>query len=251
MGRTPRDTSGLLALFKSQPVATLAEIMAALGTESRMTTFRVLRREGGHSSYSHRGSFYTLGRIVEFDSRGLWSYQEVHFSRWGTLKRTAAHFVDSSCEGCYVNELNEELGVETKESLLAAVRSGQISREQVAGRYLYCSANEEKRSSQVQARTRPIVSVTADEGQDSPMNQVKAALVLFVSTLSEKQRRLYAGLESMKLGRGGDTLIADLLDIDPHTVARGRRELLGGDVSVSRLRSPGGGRPAVEKKRQK
>jgi hypothetical protein len=34
-----------------------------------------------------------------------------------------------------------------------------------------------------------------------------------------------------------------------HTVARGRRELFSGQVEPQRVRCPGGGRKAIEKKR--
>ena len=69
--------------------------------------------------------------------------------------------------------------------------------------------------------------------------------------LDEQQRRLYAGLESLKLGRGGDRGLADFLDLDPHTVARGRQQLLAQDVEVDRARKAGGGRKPVEKKHPK
>jgi hypothetical protein len=52
-----------------------------------------------------------------------------------------------------------------------------------------------------------------------------------------------------KYGFGGDQWIADLLGMHPKTVARGRRELLSGEVEVGRVRKPGGGRKPVEKKR--
>jgi hypothetical protein len=77
---------------------------------------------------------------------------------------------------------------------------------------------------------------------------LKASILLFYSLLDEQQRRLYAGLESLKLGRGGDRSLADLLDLDPHTVARGRHQLLEQDVEVDRARKAGGGRRRVEKK---
>jgi len=67
--------------------------------------------------------------------------------------------------------------------------------------------------------------------------------------LDEKGRRLYAGLEALKTGRGGDARIAALLGLDVGTVARGRRELLHQDIEVERIRKAGGGRKAVEKKR--
>ena len=35
-------------------------------------------------------------------------------------------------------------------------------------------------------------------------DQLRAAIVLFASLLDERQRRLYAGLESLKCGWGGD-----------------------------------------------
>ena len=70
----------------------------------------------------------------------------------------------------------------------------------------------------------------------SPEEELKAAILLFYSLLDEQQRRLYAGLESLKLGRGGDRQLADFLDLDPHTVARGRQQLLAQDVEVDRAR---------------
>jgi hypothetical protein len=81
--------------------------------------------------------------------------------------------------------------------------------------------------------------------------ELKASLVLFSSLLDEQQRRLYAGLESLKFGRGGDQKLAELLQLDAHTVARGRKELLAQKVVWDRARQPGGGRKLTEKKRPK
>jgi hypothetical protein len=40
--------------------------------------------------------------------------------------------------------------------------------------------------------------------------------------------------------------------MDPHTVAKGRKELMAADLSgADRLREPGAGRPSQEKKRRK
>jgi len=79
-------------------------------------------------------------------------------------------------------------------------------------------------------------------------DELRAAIILFWSSLDEQQRRLYAGLESLKLGRGGDHQIAEFLQLDPHTVAKGRRQLVAQDVEVDRVRKLGGGRKPVEKK---
>ena len=74
-------------------------------------------------------------------------------------------------------------------------------------------------------------------------------IVLFASVLDERQRRLFCGLESLQLGT--DRNIADILHVDPHTVARGRRQLLAQDVEADRVRAVGGGRKPVGKKRRK
>ena len=58
---------------------------------------------------------------------------------------------------------------------------------------------------------------------------------------------MYAGLESFKLGHGGDRKIADLLGLDVGTVAKGRRDLLTQDVEHERVRKVGGGRKSVKK----
>jgi hypothetical protein len=82
-------------------------------------------------------------------------------------------------------------------------------------------------------------------------DEIKAAIILLFSMLDEKRRRLYAGLEAAKLGHGGDRMIAELLGLDAHTVAKGRRELFENSVDRSRIRKEGCGRKTVEKKRRK
>src|ERR1019366_10271473 len=91
----------------------------------------------------------------------------------------------------------------------------------------------------------------ARQAQQRPEDDLAAAMVLFYSLLDEQQRRLYAGLESLEWGHGGDQRRARLFGLDPDTIARGRLELLSGQVLQERVRRVGGGRPRVEKKRPK
>jgi hypothetical protein len=82
-------------------------------------------------------------------------------------------------------------------------------------------------------------------------DELKAAIVLFFCLLDEQQRRLYAGLESLKWGYGGDRKVAGLLGLDEGTVAKGRRQLLQQDVEIDKSRKSGGGRKPVEKKHRR
>jgi hypothetical protein len=57
------------------------------------------------------------------------------------------------------------------------------------------------------------------------------------ATLSEKDKRRYAGIEAAKLGHGGIDYISGLFEIDPKTVRRGLTELeLSEEPAPSRVR---------------
>ena len=242
----------LVALLRKQEIATMEEMKAALGSPVDLTVFRKLREVEYCTSYSHRGRFYTLKELARFDERGLWTCKGIHFSSFGSLVDTAEHFVVSCEGGKLASELAVELGVEVKDALLHLVNSGRLCRELLSGVYLYCSPEPSKRRQQVLTRSLPSAhhpyapmwdptAVLADE--------TRAAVILFLSTLNEKQRRLYAGLESLRFGTGGDRRIADVTGLDVHTVSKGRRELLHGELDSERIRQPGAGRHSIEKKR--
>lgn len=242
------------ALIRKQKIASLSELMDALGTSARRTAFRKLRELSCRTSYSHCGRYYTLDEVADFDDLGLWSHCEVWFSIHGSLLETAAALVEVADFGYFVEELDNILHVGTKDALRKLVRSARLARSQVAGRFLYCAVDSRRRRRQLLARRARLV----EPGIAGPMpdaaimpDELRAAIVLFFSLLDEKQRRLYAGLEALKTGRGGDTRIAQLLGLDVGTVARGRRELLEQDVEFERVRGAGGGRKSVEKKRRK
>jgi DNA-binding transcriptional regulator YhcF (GntR family) len=243
----------LRTLLLRNKIATLDELKQALGTSVDVTVFRKLKPLDYLTSYSHRGRYYTLREIARFDDRGLWSQAEVWFSRVGTLLATAEAFIDRSPRGYFADELAPLLHVEVQDALHQLNQQGRVSRQVVSGRYLYTATDPSVQKRQLLARrtveflpTVPDVSALEVDPEE-----VKAAVLLFYSLLDEQQRRLYAGLESLQLGRGGDRQLADFLDLDPHTVARGRQQLLAQDVEVGRARRAGAGRQRVEKKRPK
>jgi hypothetical protein len=62
------------------------------------------------------------------------------------------------------------------------------------------------------------------------------------ATLSEKDRRRYAGIEAAKLGQGGIDYVSGLFEMDPKTVRRGLTELeLLDDPAQNRVRKKRGG----------
>ncbi len=73
---------------------------------------------------------------------------------------------------------------------------------------------------------------------------------LLLSRLDEQQRRWYAALESKRIGYGGDAVVSQITGMDEKTIRRGRAELESSleGRPADRVRLPGAGRPAVEKK---
>ncbi|HEY6844734.1 MAG TPA: hypothetical protein VI320_00835 [Terracidiphilus sp.] len=239
----------LRTLLLQRKIATLDELKQALGTSSTMTVFRKLKVLDYLTSYSHRGRYYTLREIAQFDEQGLWSHKGVRFSRFGTLLATAEALVNRSPLGYFAEDVARLLDVDMQDALRQLTGKRRVCRQIVSGRYLYTAVDRTRQQAQLRAR-RPVqaLPLVIDAGRlEVSVDELKTAILLFYSLLDEQQRRLYAGLEALKLGRSGDRQLAELLDLDPHTVARGRHELMNQDVEVERARRIGGGRKPVEK----
>ncbi|VAW81028.1 hypothetical protein MNBD_GAMMA12-1933 [hydrothermal vent metagenome] len=67
--------------------------------------------------------------------------------------------------------------------------------------------------------------------------------LIFFNSLSEKNKRLFSGLEAMKVGYYGVGEISKKLSIHKHTVRTGQKELLSENLSpCNQIRRKGGGR---------
>jgi len=252
MASTQFSADTVQAFLRDERIATLEQLKQALGTTGTMTVFRKLKALGYLSSYSHRGKYYALEEIPEFDEQGLWGWHSIWFSRYGNLVETAWEFVEESDSGFTASELERILHVECKRALLKLHREGRVVRARIGGVYVYLAKHKDpQRRQRVRRQEQANMAEVIPPVVEALSHELGAAIVLFFCLLDERQRRLYAGLESQKFGHGGDRKVADLLGLDVHTVARGRRELFSGDVDPERVRREGGGRKAVEKKRHR
>ena len=127
----------LRSSFQRKHIATLQELKQALQTTSTMTVFRRLKALGYRTSYSHRGKYYTLLHIPQFDERGLWSSGGVWFSLVGNLLATAQRFVEQSPAGVTASELQVVLHVEVKQTLLQLYQRKRVDRRDVGGVFIY------------------------------------------------------------------------------------------------------------------
>lgn len=247
MNPISRASDQLLIDFQQRKIMTLDELKCLLHTQCRRTVMRKLTPLGYISSYSHSGRYYSLQRLASYSQYGIWSYQSALFSQYGTLKHTLVALIDQSPQGYTAAELKHIVQVKVADALLALVTTKMILREKVSGGYTYYTKQPNLHKKHVFTRQGAMRSPDDAGSPDPPADEVQEAFLLFFSTLNEKQRRLYAGYESLKRGHGGDTRMAELLELDPKTVAKGRHELLEGTVNLDSIRAPGGGRTPIKK----
>lgn len=73
---------------------------------------------------------------------------------------------------------------------------------------------------------------------------------IVMSRLDEQQRRWYAAVEANRHSKGGVPLVSKITGLDEKTIRRGQKELALDLVErpEDRIRLPGAGRPATQKK---
>ena len=234
--------SNLTNIFLKHPVLSIEDLKNVLQTNSRMTVFRKLKQLPYKSSYSHCGRYYTLDSIAKYNDMGIWTYNQIYFSQYGTLKSTVLKHIEKSIYGLASFELEEFLHVPVYNTVLNLYKMHMIDRKQIGKEYVYLSlkngdAQFHSRKQKIQSKHKQMIE----------QNNAGEYLTLFMSLLNEKQQRLFAGYESLKIGYGGDKQVAVKTGLNVKTVSRGRKELMGRDIDVTRIREIGAGRPSLKK----
>jgi len=143
----------LQALFARHPVVDRDALFDTLETHSPSTLFRRLGEIDYLTSFTHARRFYTLPHIPSFDAFGLWFYQDIGFSRHGTLKATLPELVNASTSGLFHRELKPLVRIPVHPTLLTLIGEKALTRESIPGRgLLYLSADEAKAKVQLEAR---------------------------------------------------------------------------------------------------
>lgn len=249
MPKTKYNTEELVELFHKKKVVTLVDLKTAIGTNVKMTVFRKLKELSYRASYSHAGKYYTLNETANYNEYGLWNYNQVYFSKYGSLLNTIETLVSGSESGYFARELQRVLKVRVYMPLLKLFSDGRLVRKQIVNEYLYLLP--EKQKMQFDNRKQIIEASILENSQnhtcefDSP--QIKESLLNLLSVLNEKQKRLYLGFESMKLGYGGDTIMSKSTGMDTKTISKGRQELQLHQITPDRIREAGGGRKSIKK----
>ncbi len=152
----------LQKIFLKQQVVNMSALSKILQTKSRMSIFRRLKEIGYFSSFTHAGKYYTLTNTPQFDENGLWFYQEIGFSRFGTLKATIIELVCGSSAGFTHLELSQLLRIKVYNSLLGLVKEGMVSRERIEKAFLYVAPEHGKATEQINRQRTATAELVSD-----------------------------------------------------------------------------------------
>ena len=129
-------------IFDVHKALTISELAQHLNC-AEITARRKLHQVGYFSSYTHNSQYYTLQTIAKFNTDGIWSYNDIHFSKFGTLKNTMLHLVDTSRSGLTVSELSEKLKIKCYSTLNLFYKNGYFNRIHYKKDYVYLSKDNE------------------------------------------------------------------------------------------------------------
>jgi hypothetical protein len=249
MGKIKYCYEILEKLFYEQKVITLPMMKEALDVENRMTIFRKLKHLPYKASYSHVGKYYTLDTIANYDELGLWNYNDIFFSKYGSLLNTLEQLINQSEFGFYSHELERIVHVRVFNALQKLFNQNKIYRIQHGGMYLYLSLHDwQQQFSQRRKNVEHAISLTFNTfGKSEAVVNTQQCLLKLLQILNEKQRRLLAGFLSLCIGRGGDKLLSDFTAMNVKTIAKGKRELQLENVTMDNVRASGGGRKEIKK----
>jgi len=153
----------VLDIFHQKKILTLNEITSLLHC-SNTTARRRVKIWQTYTSYNFNGRYYTLENIPQFNKHGIWKYQNVYFSKWGTLQKTLQHLIENAQAGLNTIEANKLLGVQVQNFLSQQfLQHKQFYREKHKGMYIYYSKDPSIFQVQKQARHQSFAAVSVSE----------------------------------------------------------------------------------------
>jgi DNA-binding transcriptional regulator YhcF (GntR family) len=168
----------VITRLRSVRVAELSALAAQFDLSTK-TVQRALVKAGYFTSINRNGSFVTLKDVPQFDPLGLWSVDQVHFSKHGNLGETLEKLIEQAPGGSTLQELEQWVGTRAHNHLSHLVRAGKLRRFRLGKRVVYLSAGAR------QARHQ--------EDRRRTMEQAAQA----VAQTSEPSAVLPAGLEAV------------------------------------------------------
>lgn len=154
-----------LQILNKEKVFTIQKIISLLGC-SRRTAQTKLSMWKVYTSYNQNSKYYCLPEIPKFDSKGIWWYKNIAFSKYGNLKETIVYLVNSSEIGLTGKELGALLGIPAQNFVHHFKNCPGICREKHGGVYIHLAGQADRYKLQIQRRQmdhEPVIKSTLSD----------------------------------------------------------------------------------------
>jgi len=122
---------------------TLKQIRHEIPDRPRSSLFRDLTKIKLFTSYSHAGQYHALQSAINFNPDGLWFYEKIAFSKYGTLKDTLIEMVSDSPAGMTHKELKLLLRIQVQNPLTLLIKSELLQRRSLSEKiFVYLSNSD-------------------------------------------------------------------------------------------------------------
>jgi hypothetical protein len=147
------DPNDAVKRFQKLKVVTIEQLVGLLES-SVITARRQLKKWRAYTSFNMNGRYYTLPGIPRFDENGIWKYQRILFSKYGTLTQTISRLVGRAETGLSAKQIAQVVEVASNSSVFSRLQDvPSIRRERYQGRFVYFS--EERYQEQKAALFQP------------------------------------------------------------------------------------------------
>jgi hypothetical protein len=147
------DASSIKDMFKELKVLTLERVSrendcAVRTVQRQFAKLPVLR------SYNKNSRYYTLSGIPDFNAEGIWSFRDILFSKYGSLRATVKNLILSSERGLSGNEIGDIVQLSPRSFMHHFRELEGVLREKHDGVYVYFSDDPSKYAKQSSNRVR-------------------------------------------------------------------------------------------------
>ena len=129
---------GKLQEFRNKKVMKKIEVSVLLNCSGR-TVQRKLNQLKILRSYNQNGQYYALPSVARFDADGLWCFNKICFSKFGSLRQTVVSIVSHSQIGMTALEISTKLKLAKNSFSTFFKNISEIQREKLSGSYVYFS----------------------------------------------------------------------------------------------------------------
>lgn len=147
MSNRVKATDRVVELFEERKCWMIDELADAVGY-AVISVRRFLSAIGYFSSYSHNGKWYTLSSTPRFNRDGIWVYDQVCFSRNGSLTETIRYLIGKSSSGLSAKELGRRLHHQCHGVLMNLCKAGRIDRVKIEHQFVYLSSDSGRNRAQ-------------------------------------------------------------------------------------------------------